>query len=367
MKLIHCADMHLDSAMKTNLSKEQARERKHELLNTFSRLVDYAASNDVSGILICGDLFDVKNISALSRNTILSLITGHPDITFFYLKGNHDENAFLVSNDEMPENLLLFNENWTTYAMGDTDRIRIYGAELTGDNSKAVQQQFSPDPSKINIVMLHGQESVTNPKDKTETINIKLFKNKGINYMALGHVHEYRRNELDPGCVYCYPGCLEGRGFDECGEHGFVLLDIDEEKGTVKDTFVPFAYRHLYEIRVDITDLNETPSIIERVRTALLMSSATDIDMVKVVLYGSVDVECEKDLEFIRKTFERNYYFIKIYDESELKVDYESFALDESLKGEFVRQVLRADDLSDEDKGNIIRMGIQFLRGGRAE
>ena len=34
MKIIHCADLHLDSKMTANLSKDQARERKREILRT---------------------------------------------------------------------------------------------------------------------------------------------------------------------------------------------------------------------------------------------------------------------------------------------------------------------------------------------
>ena len=36
MKIIHCADLHLDSQMTANLTKEQARERKREIIRTFT-------------------------------------------------------------------------------------------------------------------------------------------------------------------------------------------------------------------------------------------------------------------------------------------------------------------------------------------
>ena len=55
MKIIHCADLHLDSKMTANLSKDQARERKREILRTFTRMVEYASKNDVRVILIAGD------------------------------------------------------------------------------------------------------------------------------------------------------------------------------------------------------------------------------------------------------------------------------------------------------------------------
>ena len=76
---------------------------------------------------------------------------------------------------------------------------------------------------------LHGQLAKYKPKDHVEVINLGELRNKSIDYLALGHVHSYEEGQLLPRGVYCYPGCLEGRGFDETGEHGFVLLDINEE------------------------------------------------------------------------------------------------------------------------------------------
>ena len=94
---------------------------------------------------------------------------------------------------------------------------------------------------QCNIVVLHGQESEYSARDKAEIIHLTALKNKGIDYLALGHTHSYKKERLDARGVYCYPGCLEGRGFDECGEHGFVMLDIDELTGTIDSTFIPFG------------------------------------------------------------------------------------------------------------------------------
>ena len=55
MKIIHCADLHLDSKMTSNLSKEQAKERKMEILRTYSRMIEYAKNNDVKAIIIVSD------------------------------------------------------------------------------------------------------------------------------------------------------------------------------------------------------------------------------------------------------------------------------------------------------------------------
>jgi hypothetical protein len=117
MKLIHCADIHLDSRMTAYLPPEKAKERRQEILGTFLRMIDYAAEHDVHHVLIAGDLFDDGNITALTRNAVISAIGAHPDIFFYYLRGNHDAEGLQESADTAPANLRLFGDTWTSYAL----------------------------------------------------------------------------------------------------------------------------------------------------------------------------------------------------------------------------------------------------------
>ena len=75
----------------------------------------------------------------------------------------------------------------------------------------------------FNIVVLHGQIASVSGVDQ---VNLKRLQGENIDYLALGHIHSHSAEKLDSAGYYCYPGCLEGRGFDECGEKGFILLDI---------------------------------------------------------------------------------------------------------------------------------------------
>ena len=108
MKIIHTADIHLESALSSYQDKEKSKTRKNELLISFERLVKYGVDNGVAAIIIAGDLFDVRKISAKARDTVLSSILDNPEITFYYLRGNHDADSFiddvLKKNGEMPEN-----------------------------------------------------------------------------------------------------------------------------------------------------------------------------------------------------------------------------------------------------------------------
>ncbi len=361
MKMIHCADLHLDAKMKTHLDGMQAKERRLELLGTFGRLVSYAAEHKVRAILIAGDLFDTKNITKTTKNAVLNEFRTHPGILFYYLRGNHDSDDFLEGEEELPENLKLFSTEWSCYEVDEN--VCIYGAEFSGENGRLLYPALLPDPEKINIVMLHGQEAESDSKDKTEIVQLRALQNKGIDYLALGHIHSYKQERLDGRGVYCYSGCLEGRGFDECGEHGFVLLDIDEEKKTVTGKFVPFAKRKLYTVTVDVSGCQTSAEMAERARRYLAETGCEAGSLIKLVLAGEIEVECEKNPEYICQTLAPDYYFLKVEDETRLHVDWQEFAQDISLKGEFVRTVQKQTDLSEEDKHTIIRYGLQILEG----
>ena len=82
MKILHCADIHLDSAMTANLDKDKARERRSELLASFKDMVGYAVKECIGVIIIAGDLFDTRNISVGAKKEVYNIIINNPGITF---------------------------------------------------------------------------------------------------------------------------------------------------------------------------------------------------------------------------------------------------------------------------------------------
>ncbi|MCD7708871.1 MAG: metallophosphoesterase [Clostridiales bacterium] len=359
MKIIHCADLHLDSKMTANLSREQARERRKELLRTFTRMVEYAAANEVRVILIAGDLFDTRNISAMARNTVRDMILGHPQIDFIYLRGNHDSDNFLTKLEEVPENLLMYGDSWGTYLYGD---VAITGMEISPDNAATMYNSIVLEHDKFNIVTLHGQLENYKSKDQVQVISLNDLKNKNIDYLALGHVHGRLIEKLDARGIYCYPGCLEGRGFDECGEKGFMLLDIDEDSRTMNCEFVPFAARTIYTLPVDVGGVMTTQEAAERIERAISDANYSSGSLVKIELTGEVEVDAEFSCDFLEDMFSDYFYYEKVEDRTRLRVNYADYEKDASLKGEFIRMVL-SSDMSEEEKTEVIRCGIMALSG----
>ena len=349
MKLIHCGDIHLDSRMESNLSGEKAKERNTEICATFTRLIRYAVDQGVGAVLIAGDLFDTRRASSQTVQFVLDAIRGAAGVDFLYLRGNHDEGD-PFEGMVLPENLKFFGSQWNHYRYDD---LVIAGVEP--EDWDGFYSQLELDPRDTNLVMLHGQTSTqTGP----ELICLPKLRNQHIRYLALGHIHSYQMDKLDLEGQWCYCGCLEGRGFDELGEKGFVLLDA--EKGRVKAEFVPFATRTLEEVPVDITGLTTVTQILAAMEQA--GAAIPGSSLVKFTLTGTHTLETQRDFKFLEKMLESRYYFVKIKDESALEIAREDYEHDISLKGEFIRMVL-ASDKTEEEKEQIIRCGIQALLG----
>lgn len=353
MKFIHCADLHLDSKLESNIGKEKARERRNEILHTFERIVDLAKQERATAVLISGDLFDIRNVAAKVRNLVWDTITGNPEIDFLYLRGNHDWNTNFMEGRTVPKNLKCFGTEWVEYQYGN---VSVWGKETMSD--EADYPMLLTEPDRVNIVMLHGQEVRSNVKDDAGLIALPALKNRNIDYLALGHVHSYKKEILDSRGIYCYSGCPEGRGFDECGEKGVVLIEINGNK--VESRFVPMAFRKLHEVKVDITG-KETATDILRVVDENI-SHIPPKDFVKVVLTGTYTVDTEKDIHYFNTAMDGRFYFLKWKDTTRLSIDYKEYENMVSLKGEFVRTVMKGKE-AEEEKEQMILLGIRALSG----
>ena len=340
MKFLHCADLHLDAALRSGLPAEKARERRSELLSAFARLADAAADSNASAVIIAGDLFDRSAVTLRTRRFVIETVASHPSVDFLLMPGNHDGRRFELG-DALPENLKLFGESWTSFEYGD---VIITGATVCDPTS------LSLDQSKINIVVLHGADG--------QNFKLRELKNLGIDYLALGHYHSFSETRLDRRGVACYSGCLEGRGFDECGEKGYVSLDFDGKK--LSHEFVPCSDRVVSIIDVDLTEGKSLNTQRE-----LILSSLDGVDrrgMVRVNVVGHYELGRENYFDTISRELEREFFYFEITDSSVLHIDPADYKNDVSLKGEFIRLCMK--EISDEtERSRVISCGIRALRG----
>lgn len=350
MKLIHCADIHLDSRMQTHMPERQASARNAEITKTFLRLTEYAKENGIRAVLIAGDLFDTQRTSRNTVSMVLHAISVTPEVDYLYLRGNHDEALSALADQDLPKNLKLFSDQWQSFCYDD---VCIHGIEITARNADIFYGDIPLQADRKNIVMLHGQVSTQCGPDM---INLTKLRGRNIQYLALGHLHAFQTEFLHDGCVYCYPGCLEGRGFDECGPKGFALLDTDARQ--IVPSFVPFSKRALHRVEVDITGCATNSAAYEVLKQKV--AGISHDDMVECVLTGHYTVDANLSASYLQNLVAQDFYFAKIKNTSTLAIDPADYKNDISLKGEFIRLVL-ASGQTEEEKSAIIRTGLQAL------
>lgn len=354
MKFIHTADLHLDSKMDA-LPKEQNAQRREEIIRSFEKLCEYATKNQVDAVIIAGDMFDKEKISVKTKRRILFAINKNPAVDFLYLKGNHDE-RLSVEDEVLPANLKTFGDTWRKYSYENVD---IYGVNFNGKNTEYIYDNLNPEPNRLNIVALHGQVVGYKTKPDGENISIPRLKNKNIDYLALGHIHSFGVEKLDNRGVFAYSGCLEGRGFDETGDKGFVMLETNGDKLTAN--FVKWAERNYYEHNCDLTGETDFYSAQEKL-VLDLKAKYLENSIIKVVFKGEVREDFILDFDAVSRRLNEYFFFAKIKDKTKLKILQTDFEFDKSVRGEFVREVFNSN-LSEDAKNKIIALGLKALKG----
>lgn len=404
VKLIHTADLHLDSAFRSRFTKEEAENRRQKQLMAWKELLSFAVAKKVQGILIAGDLFDSPVVSHGTMDFFLSTIAEHPEISFFYLRGNHDtENTFRYQ-ENLPKNLFLFSERGKKYRLND--RLLLAGVEYGtkdisfGENEGATQgagqaaeqgveqetvhgsealsksETESEEESKFlklkeedcNILLLHGALYQGTPKGDSlqveEGIFLKNLEKLPLSYIALGHIHKGGEGKLNNGALWAYPGCLQGRGFDEEGERGFLYLKVEEEKKEIHKEFIPVKQGEFRILEIELLEDEGTLACLKKIEEEMEKASISKEDSLRIILKGKKGLEQERNLRYLQLQIQDSVFFLEIQDECELSWNREEAMKEKSLKGEFLRVLAAADNLSKEEQEEIIALGMGLLQGG---
>lgn len=359
MKIIHCADLHLDLKMLSGLDAEKRKIKRLQLLQNFFNLIEYAEKNDVQVIMLCGDIFDTQEPTKRTVNLIKKAIINHPKITFLYIWGNHDSRFHIFEEDELPKNFIVFDEYFSSVDFDDEITIGGVSAIRTLDANFYSSIKFEKD--RFNILMLH--EPINASDDYFSGVYTYNLANKNIDYLALGHIHQTQGGKIDSRGVWQYCGCLEGRSFNDVSplgtKKGFFLLDIKMKK--LNSTFVPLSKFDYRIVEIDIDEKDDHFKVLEKIKSVTKFLGADDI--VRVVLKGRHKEENPIQTELIFQNLEKNFFHFEIQDETETNFDFEKYSKETfSLKGEFLRTV-KASELTNAEKDKISLIGIEALKG----
>lgn len=352
LKFIHAADFHLDSAFAA-LPAGRAAERRRESRELVFRLADYVNARGVQLVLLAGDLFDS---AAPYRETgeALAEALGRMNARVFAAPGNHDwyGPGSPWQTVEWPENVHIFRESAMTSVTLPELGTAVHGAAFTSpEQGASLLAGFSaPEDGLTHLGLLHGEtgpaEARYNPLRREEIAA------SGLSYLALGHIHKRGEPRLYGRTLCAWPGCMEGRGFDELGEKGF--YEGTAGGGEVRLTFVPFARRRYEILEVDVTGRSPREAA-----EAALPEDTADC-LYRILLTGETG-EGGGDARALETALSGRFYALEIRDRTRVAADVWARAGEDSLRGLFLRELrARYDAARDEAEREAVTRAVRF-------
>ena len=245
MKILHSADLHLDAPF-SGRTGEQADHLRRELLAVPGKLADLCVARQCDLVLLAGDLFD----GAYSRESYRALYAAleRMAVPVFVTPGNHDHCGMDSpwEREIWPDNVRVFTkERIESVALPEFD-CRVYGAGYQAMDCPGLLVDFVTEGTeKYHIGLLHADP--TQPVTPYCPMNKEQVRQSGLDYLALGHVH--KSGDFRAGQTLCaWPGCPMGRGYDETGEKGALIVTLDESAAT---EFVPLNTPRFYDLQSD--------------------------------------------------------------------------------------------------------------------
>jgi len=347
IKFIHAADFHLDSPFRA-LPADKAAQRRAEQRTLLDRLGRLAQERTADLVLLSGDLLDgdrtyYETAQALAR------VLGQMKARVFIAPGNHDPYTPRSPYATMawPENVHIFRSpSIEAVALPELDCV-VYGCAFTGTarEDSPLAGFHAADDGKLHIMCVHGD--VGNKNSRYGPIEASEISASGLHYLALGHVHARTEPARLGATVWAYPGCPEGRGFDELGDKG--VLWGQAEQGELKLEFVRLCRRRYQVLEVDASADFE----------AALPRNAQD-DSYRIILTGESGVE-GIDPAPLEKLAAQYFYSVALRDETKIRRDLWSRSGEDTLTGLFLRRMAALRDGGGEDRDPaLVEQAVRF-------
>ena len=355
LKIIHGADFHLDSPF-AGLAPERAAQRREEQRALLDRLSALARERQADLVLLAGDLLDSRR---LFRETVqaLSRSLGEIPCPVFIAPGNHDfySPGSPWTETEWPANVHIFTSGpervdlpklgCTLYGWAFTDSHRESGP-LAGFRAEE-------EPERLKLAVLHGEVEGGGHYGPIRREEIAA---SGLDYLALGHIHRGSGLQREGDTFWAYPGCPEGRGFDELGDKG--VLYVEAEPGQVKSQFVSLAKRRYEIITADITGpAGPLAAILEA-----LPGRTSDL-ICRLILTGEGPAP---DLVNLEQTLAPEFYGLTLVDRTRLPRDLWARREEDTLTGLFLRTMWEKCQAEPDNQALQLaaRYGLAALEGG---
>ena len=361
MRMMHIADLHLDSAF-SGFERSRAEEKREELRSCFVNAMNIAREREVDLVLIPGDLFDTPFCTLATRKRAFEAMAnvGCPVII---APGNHDyyNKNGTYADESLPENVHVF----TSCELGrfDFDEIGVsvigYAFTSDGYEENPLAAEIPLSSENINILCAHTELNA--PLSKYAPMSQSTIAQNGFAYAALGHVHIAPEPIRVGKTLIAYSGFAQGRSFDELGEGGAYIVDIDRESKEAILTRVNLSKTVFRAERVDITGISSDIDAVKRIEALISNKGYGDDVALRVYLVGAITSEYNLNLVKIASAPElAKVGLLQVKNESVANYDLDHLKNDMTVKGEVYRKLLPMLESSDSQERQRAALALKF-------
>lgn len=340
MKILHSADLHLDTPF-TGRSWEQAQFLKEQLLTVPGKLATLCRQEQCDLFLLSGDLFD----GPWTRDSFHALRDALEDcaIPVFISPGNHDYVNLKspYTAEAWPSNVHIFTQpRMESRLLEDLD-CRVYGAGYRSMDCRSLLESFHREQdARYHIGVLHGDP--TQADSPCCPITADQIRNSRLDYLALGHIH--KGGQLFQGRTLCaWPGCPMGRGFDETGTKGALLITVEDD---TQARFIPLDTPRFFEEKASAEAL------------ARLLPAMGSRDFYRITLVGE---DTRPSLDQFYEQY-RRFPNLELRDRRSAPSELWSSVDADTLEGAYFRTLQDAFQDADEETRQIIELAAKLSR-----
>ena len=354
MKFVHIADMHFDSPF-VNLSEKDIMGdlRRLEQRKVFKKIIEYIKENNIKYFFISGDLYEHKYIKQSTIDYINKLFEEIPETNIYIAPGNHDpytKNSY-YNKYNWSKNVKIFGPKVEKIETQDAN-IYGYGFDDFYCSDSGVENIEIEQTEKPNILIIHGNIDGSTIEDmQYNSMSKKMLQEKGFDYVALGHIHKKDYNTEENQKIV-YPGSTISLGFDELGEHGMIVGDL--EKNKLETQFIKLDDKQFTKRELNVDNIYSKEELIEKINELKIEEN----NYVEIILIGNRNFEINK-YDLIRYILNNN--IIKIKDNTKIAYDLEKLENENTLKGLFIKEMnKKIKNAETEEEKEIIEKSIEI-------
>ncbi len=370
MKIVHAADLHLDSPLRGLPAYEGAplAEVRSATRRALSGLVDLCFEQRASLLLLAGDLYDgdFRDYStALFLVEQLSRLR-EIDCKIVWIRGNHDAENQITRHLRLPEGAFELSTQSPETLVFEGLGVAVHGqGYATRDLTEKLALAYPPAHAGLfNIGLLHTALEGREGHAPYAPCSAAELTARGYDYWALGHVHQREVVKADVPIVF--PGNLQGRHARESGEKGATVLSVDDGKLVDFTHYGVDVVRWVHE-KIDARDLGSFGDVLDAANLALERASQqADGRLVacRVSLLGQSPAHAELvarrdelEAELRRSSIEGGFYIERVEHKTK-----GALLLDElSARGDAVAELLGRAELTLADDEECQRLQRELL------